>query len=62
MASHLARRLVSDGENVVILSRSRSKFVGYIPRWDVVAHMTPPRPKGAGFYAWVSGVSPLERD
>jgi len=43
--------LVSDGENVVILSRSRSKFVGDIidrviyivgdiSRWDVVAHMT----------------------
>ncbi|MFZ8822735.1 MAG: hypothetical protein ACO2O0_01070 [Desulfurococcales archaeon] len=54
--------MVSDGENVVILSRSRSKFVGDISRWDVVATYDPSRPKGAGFYAWVSGVSPLERD
>ena|GEM_PF-2863196 len=58
--------MVSDGENVVILSRSRSKLVGDIidrviyivgdiSRWDVVAHMTPPRPKGAGFLCWGLG-------
>jgi len=48
IASHLARRVLSEGEDVVILSRSRSKLVGDImdriayevgdiSRWDVVA-------------------------
>ncbi|MEM4969623.1 MAG: NAD(P)-dependent oxidoreductase [Sulfolobales archaeon] len=48
IASHLARRILDEGEDIVILSRSRSKLladiedkiayvIGDISRWDIVA-------------------------